>query len=149
VVHGGATSQHGLKANAVSKISYVGGPLAKLKLPTFPSMTCEKFCGDCCGPVFVSDKQLKRIQQYIAQHNIVPKDQGLTCPFYQRGVCAIYEVRPRICQAFGHVPKLQCSRGHNVNVDNVREVDRWLLEEGKATKMLHSLLQPNLLKGPQ
>lgn len=105
----------------------------------FPPMRCDEGCGECCGPAPASKAELAAVRHYIAAHGIKPIEQGLTCPFYQSGRCAVYPVRPRICQAFGHVETLTCPRGYNVDVD-VKPVNAWLLAAGPAEDTLHSFL---------
>lgn len=80
------------------------------------------------------------IQAYAARHGIVPVAQGITCPFYQGGRCAVYPVRPRICQAYGHSERLRCSRGYAANVDE-SELKRWVQAAGEPAGTLHDLLK--------
>jgi len=113
-------------------------------------MQCDDGCGDCCGIVPANDKEFDRILDFIEEKNIVPLKQGVTCPFYQSGKCAIYPVRPIMCQVFGHSTKLECSRGYNVNIPDRkirRAIDRDLRKnskealEGKAAEQtLHDFL---------
>jgi Fe-S-cluster containining protein len=81
-----------------------------------PPMKCDKDCGDCCGIAPCNEAEFKAIGEYIKKNRVVPQNNGLTCPFYQKGTCQIYPVRPVICQLFGHVPNMICSKGYNVNV---------------------------------
>lgn len=113
-------------------------PKRRLKL-VFPPMRCDEGCGQCCGPAPATKAELAAVQRYITANGIVPVDQGLTCPFYQSGRCAVHPVRPRICQAFGHVEMLTCPRGYNENVDEQR-AKAWLLSAGPAEDTLHSFL---------
>lgn len=82
---------------------------------------------------------------YARERGIRPIDQGLTCPWFQGGRCAVHPVRPMLCRLFGHVPQpqMQCSRGHNRNVS--REDARALMMaayEGNTERnvMLHAVL---------
>jgi len=77
-------------------------------------MRCDSGCGRCCGPAPVTKAELKTIQAYVARRGITPVSQGLTCPLYLNGECSVYQVRPLICRAFGHVDKLQCVKGYDV-----------------------------------
>ena len=94
--------------------------------PVLPVMQCDRDCDLCCGPVLCSPSEFGRIRQYIERNTVQPLAQGLlTCPFYQGGQCAIYEVRPFTCRVFGHFANehLQCPRGYNVNVTPEREYE--------------------------
>ena len=79
-----------------------------------PQMQCDSGCGRCCGPAPVTKGELAAIRRYIAVKNITPVAQGVTCPLYIDGNCSVYPVRPFICKAFGHVPKLKCIKGYDV-----------------------------------
>ena len=102
-------------------------------------MRCDTDCGDCCGPVAVTETELQRVARFIAERRIVPVEQGITCPLYLGGACAVYEVRPLPCRVFGHVEKMRCSRGYNVNVDE-RQVHRMIRANGHGERVLHELL---------
>ncbi len=104
-----------------------------------PEMRCDKNCGDCCGIVPVTADELVRVNNYINANGIVPRAQGSTCPFYQKGQCAVYEVRPRICQAFGHTYKMECSRGYNEDIAD-ELIQEWLTDNGTIRGTLHSTL---------
>lgn len=109
------------------------------RLPVFPPMRCDDGCGDCCGPVTASPREMGAIRAYIKEHAIVPKKQGITCPFYDNR-CAIYPVRPLMCRAFAHTAELQCSRGYgdkSLRDDRLRKLIR---EQGTGAKLLHTLL---------
>lgn len=114
----------------------------KLRLP---QMRCDTGCGACCGPVSCSPAEYKRIADYIATRFIEPQDNGITCPFYQRGVCAIYEVRPMICVAFGHSERLVCNRGYNTNVPD-RTIRKALDRNGPYTRRLHEFANVDVFK---
>ena len=70
---------------------------------------CSK-CGQCCGAILpVTPQEVERIRKYIEKNNIKPvptlkilatKTIDLTCPFYEKSKCLVYEVRPRICKDF-------------------------------------------------
>lgn len=115
-----------------------------------PSMRCDSSCTKCCGVVAVSEEDLQRVLKYARDNGIKPVEQGLYCPFFQSGRCAVHPVRPRICQAFGHHTSLCCPRGYNVNmdVDSRGKLDetgknnffRFLNGGGPATRLLHEAL---------
>jgi len=100
-------------------------------------MQCVPKCGDCCGIVPASDSELGAIRRYVLKHDVKPLDQGVICPFFQSGSCAVYPVRPRICQAFGHDVGLRCPHGRNANVRDPAALRRWIMEPGKARSTLH------------
>jgi Fe-S-cluster containining protein len=115
------------------------------KLKVLPPMRCDDGCGDCCGIVPVTETEYRRIERYVKEHGIEPKEHdgaAHTCPVYIDGKCAVYPVRPMICQVFGHAEDLPCSRGYNVNVPQ-REIDRMLRSSGYvdgAAHLLHELV---------
>lgn len=110
------------------------------RLPVLPPMRCDEGCGDCCGPVPVTEAELRQVRGFMKEHGVEPRDNGaLTCPFLQQGRCAIYGARPLICRIFGHSRALQCSRGYNTNV-NERVLADALRANGPAKVLLHSLL---------
>lgn len=103
-------------------------------------MQCVEGCGDCCGVVPATVGELRAVEQYARANGVRPVEQGLTCPFFQRGKCQVYPVRPRICQAFGHdAGRLECLHGRNVNVDS-RKLRAWVLDLGMPAGTLHGLL---------
>lgn len=116
---------------------------SKRRLPlALPAMTCVPKCGDCCGLVPASAKEMQAIAAYARAHGIAPRDQGSTCPFFQQGGCAVYPVRPRVCQAYGHGPdRLQCPHGRNTNVEDQAALRRWVMEPGMPAGLLHDLLR--------
>jgi len=107
-------------------------------------MQCDEGCGECCGIIPTTETEYKRVERYIKEHNIQPvenQDDFRVCPFYQGGKCAIYPVRPLICQVFGHADNelLTCPRGYNVNVPE-RQIHRMLGANGKGTRVLHDMI---------
>ena len=115
--------------------------MKKLKLPV---MRCDDGCGECCGIIPVTDQEFHRVRKYIKEHDIKPQVHVLspeTCPFYQGGRCAVYPVRPMICQVYGHapVPNLTCPRGYNTNAVHPMEMAQFMLANGMPTKILHDL----------
>jgi Fe-S-cluster containining protein len=112
----------------------------KRKLPVVPPMRCDTGCGDCCGPVPVTDAELSAVKRHMARYRVKPKNNGeWTCPFYD-GKCTIYEARPNLCKLFGHTANLRCHRGYNTNALPDVEVRAFLVSQGPATTTLHSLI---------
>lgn len=111
------------------------------RLPVLPPMRCDDGCGDCCGPVPASPEELAAIRQYVTEHGIVPRSQGLRCPFFDGARCSIYPVRPTLCQAFGHTDKLRCHRGHGDRALQDQKLVRILRRQGRRHELLHSLLR--------
>lgn len=111
------------------------------KLPVLPPMRCDAGCGKCCGIAPASPDEYRAVVRYAKEHNITPKKQGLTCPFYQGGTCAVYPVRPVMCRVFGHSEDLSCPHGYNTNVDQAI-VDGMITAQGdpKEATMLHQAL---------
>ena len=109
------------------------------KLPIFPRMQCDKGCGDCCGPAPATEHEYKKAIHVAKAKKLVLKHQGLTCPFYQEGTCAIYDARPLACRLYGHLKDMQCSRGYNTNIsdDAGRKA---ILKNGFPTRILHEVL---------
>lgn len=108
--------------------------------PTLPAMQCVPGCGDCCGPVPVDQGELDAILQYAAQHHVYPAHRGLLCPYFQRGACQVYPVRPRVCRAYGHDPGLVCAHGRGALAEDAAAVRRWVLGDGKQVGLLPLLV---------
>jgi Fe-S-cluster containining protein len=106
-----------------------------------PTMKCDSGCGECCGLAPTTEAEFRRVEAFIQEHGIQPINQGITCPFYQEGRCAIYPVRPLSCQLFGHSEKMVCPRGYNTNIPE-RKLRRAALRNGSASKVLHEVLGP-------
>lgn len=108
------------------------------KIKTLPAMACEK-CGECCGLVPVTETEWQRVARYAKNHGVTPVDQGVTCPWFQGGACAVYPVRPLPCRLFGHAIGMPCPHGHNVNLSD-RDVHRMMRANGKPTRLLHDII---------
>ena len=108
-------------------------------------MKCDPHCGDCCGPVSCSEDEYQKIKKHVVENKIhfsskSPLEMVFgSCTFYQKGRCAIYEVRPMVCKLFGHVEKLKCSRGYNVNDLTDREAFKMLKVSGEGVRHLNEL----------
>lgn len=110
-----------------------------MKLPIFPAMRCDDGCGECCGPVPVDASELARVKAYAEKNGITPKAQSLVCPFYQGGKCAVYSVRPMLCQLFGRVRGLRCSRGYNTDSLSPQREHQLLGTLARGPKKEHTL----------
>ena len=66
-------------------------------------------CGDCCGPVPFSKWEWFRLRD--KRLAAIKHKRRLRCPYFCRGGCDIYAHRPLMCQLFGAVEDLRCSRG--------------------------------------
>lgn len=106
-----------------------------------PKMKCDKNCGACCGPVLCDETEFMAVNKYAFDNGIVPKRQGLNCPWYQDGECKVYPVRPFACRLFGHVKKMVCCRGYNVNITGKQE--KRVLREHKVNNpvLLHKVFE--------
>jgi uncharacterized protein len=87
------------------------------------SLPCQGCKGMCCGPVPITEDELKRIKKKVktmpVKKRLELKDQQRffgTCIFYDEANdrCGIHSVRPSICKAFGHYENLVCFRNPKV-----------------------------------
>jgi Fe-S-cluster containining protein len=113
----------------------------KRSLPTLPAMRCDDDCMACCGIVPLSHTEYVAVVDFAIAKGVVPVAQGLRCPFAQGGKCTVYEVRPTMCQAFGHVPEMPCIKGYNTNVSSAI-VNQMIDDSGarKGAMLLHEAL---------
>lgn len=87
--------------------------MTKRQFPAMPECTN---CGDCCGPVTARPAEVVRIRAFVERRNIAWQEHGddpVTCGFYQRGLCAIYSVRPAACRMYGVVAEMACAHFPN------------------------------------
>ena len=87
-----------------------------MDLETLPCQGCK---GLCCGPVPVTENELKKIKKKIKS---MPSKMRLdlekqtryygTCIFYdlEKDRCGIHSERPGICSKFGYYKELVCFR---------------------------------------
>jgi len=87
------------------------------------SLPCKGCRRICCGPVPITDQELKKIKKKI---KVMPRKLRLelknqqrfygTCIFYDEinDQCGIHSARPSICRAFGYHNNLVCFREPNV-----------------------------------
>ncbi len=102
-----------------------------------PWMPCDPGCGECCGVTPCSQPDYQRVEAYAARHGIVPRVQGLTCPWYHDGTCAVYAARPTACRVFGHTEDMVCPRGYNVNV--TLTIERRIMGDEVAAMIKHGV----------
>lgn len=111
---------------------------------SLPLMECRDDCGECCGPVMAKDWEYQRLMSLVEKKGLTPLRQGLTCPWYQHGQCAMYEARPFVCRLFGHSDRLVCCHGLNVNLPAAEErriTDAYLGDgDVKRSRWLHEAL---------
>jgi uncharacterized protein len=83
------------------------------------SLPCQGCRGLCCGPVPVTEKELKVIKKKVksmpakARTDLEKQQRFMgTCIFYDsdHDKCGIHSARPSICRAFGHFGNLICFR---------------------------------------
>ena len=109
------------------------------KLKVLPPMACESNCGDCCGIAPATEAEYRKVLHVAKAKGITPKRQGLKCPFFQEGTCQVYDARPFACRLFGHVDRMVCTRGHNVNI-SPRDEYAMVMKYGPPTRVLHEAL---------
>lgn len=78
----------------------------KLENNCNPDGSCSKCCR-CCNVLALplSESETEQMAKYAAEHEFAPAEgagtEGITyCPFLNVGHCAVYEVRPKICQTY-------------------------------------------------
>lgn len=109
------------------------------KLKVIPPMRCDSGCGDCCGPAPATEQEYRKVLHVAKANGVVPRMQGETCPFFQEGACRVYDARPLSCRLFGHVERMSCSRGYNVNVPEYF-AQRMIVKNGLPKRILHEAL---------
>ena len=84
-----------------------------------PHFKCNN-CGECCGPVPISEKEYNKIKKYCIENNIVPiKNIDIICPFRDtiNKKCTIYEVRPTLCKLMGVTKGMFCPNGNTYELN--------------------------------
>ncbi|BBH20393.1 hypothetical protein Back11_17380 [Paenibacillus baekrokdamisoli] len=103
------------------------------------NLPCQGCKGMCCGPVPVSEQELKRIKKKLKEMPLkirleLENQQRFygTCIFYDQDhdKCGIHAVRPAVCRAFGHFNNLVCFRKPEAAAAN-----NWVIQE-KAVGIL-------------
>ena len=113
-----------------------------LDLP--PMKACDADCRGCCETAMpVPEAEMVRVVAYANERGIAPQsaEPGL-CPWYQGGRCAVHEVRPTMCQLFGHVdtPWTTCPKGYNSEPCPDQLVRDAMIQIGAPTRYLHEAL---------
>lgn len=113
-----------------------------LDLP--PMKACDAGCRDCCKTALpIPEAELARVVLYANERGIAPQSaEPEMCPFYQGGRCAVHDVRPTMCQLFGHVdtPWTTCPRGYNSEPCSDQLVRDAIIQIGPPTRYLHEVL---------
>ncbi|GAA0361057.1 YkgJ family cysteine cluster protein [Bacillus horti] len=91
-------------------------------------LPCKGCKGLCCGPVPVTESELRRIKKKIKSMPLKLRSQlenqqrfyG-TCIFYDldHDRCGIHTVRPNICRMFGYYQELVCFRKPELATKNM------------------------------
>ena len=81
-----------------------------------PTLECKRLCQECCGPVFASEREIKRTGTTPE-----PLGKAMECPLLKDGQCSIYAKRPMLCRLWGLVKKMRCPHGC--------EPSRWLTDQ--------------------
>ncbi len=80
----------------------------------FPKMTGCDNCGDCCGPVSATPRELEKIEAFVARKGVRWQEHinPLTCGFHDTASkrCRVYKVRPASCRMYGVVREMSCPR---------------------------------------
>lgn len=93
-------------------------------------------CGECCTDLLpVSERELRRIRQYVARHGrkehhnapllaIRQAMVDMTCPFRNPATsrCDIYEVRPEICRSFICTKTVEQAQAERDRISATRQV---------------------------
>ena len=90
------------------------GALGVQMINTLPCSTCK---AECCGIVPLSAYRISAIEKHLAnlsdeEYDVLKaqKRESFTCAFVdtRNWTCAIYPVRPALCDVFGRTEGLQC-----------------------------------------
>ncbi|HWO77394.1 MAG TPA: YkgJ family cysteine cluster protein [Bacillus sp. (in: firmicutes)] len=98
-------------------------------MESLPCLGCK---GLCCGPVPVTENELKRIKKKIKtmpskiRSELESQNRYFgTCIFYDinNDRCGIHSVRPEICRMFGYYKELVCFRNPELATKNMEPSD--------------------------
>ena len=82
-------------------------------------LPCASCTALCCGPVALSRARIEKIRAYVElmpkaeRRRLAAQKRGdLDCGFLDKehNRCAIYPVRPWVCEAFGRVEGMRCPK---------------------------------------
>jgi len=79
--------------------------------PYIPAMPLCDNCGECCGPVTVTEQEYGAIATFINERSIAWEAKAdLECGFLDAKAkrCRIYPVRPFACRLFGVAHEMAC-----------------------------------------
>lgn len=90
-----------------------------------PKHTKCKGCGECCGPVPITEKEFTEINIYVVNNKPkYNKSAGkLQCKFRVDNKCSIYEVRPMMCRLMGVISGMTCKYGNSKNLNGLMFMD--------------------------
>lgn len=82
-------------------------------------------CGECCGAILVTKKEIDEIQRYLEKYPEVRQEASqregkfLHCPFRddEKYRCSIYSVRPLVCRLMGVCKGMTCKNGNSANIN--------------------------------
>ena len=92
---------------------------AGTQMTTLDTLPCSSCTALCCGPVPLSRDRLKKIKAYVQKmpkaerKRLAAQKRGpVNCRFLDKANyrCAIYPVRPWLCEAFGRVERMRCPK---------------------------------------
>lgn len=93
-------------------------------LYNIPAHTRCKNCGRCCGPVPITYEEYEQIRDYVAHCKYAREESrkyhpAQVCVFRdpEKMRCAIYPVRPLVCQLFGVTRGMKCPEGNSDEID--------------------------------
>jgi len=117
-------------------------------MTTSPAPFTCRHCGACCGPAPCSAAELDQVVQWAAAHDVVPRAQGLDCPFLalatptESAACRVYPVRPSVCRLMGQLPGLGCRFHGDRGTLSARAARRARkeLRRSRPVTTLHSLV---------
>lgn len=99
-------------------------------------------CGQCCGPVPASKREIENIRKHIANNpevlNRVGIPNSLTCIFRseKEKKCLIYPVRPLVCRLMGVAEGLVCEHGNSTNIDGTKFMNQVFIEKPQILNMV-------------
>jgi uncharacterized protein len=98
------------------------------------NLPCQGCKGLCCGPVSITQDDLKRIKRKLNRMPVKIREElknqkrySGTCIFYDihKDRCGIYESRPKVCIMFGYYKGMACfknpalaSKNSRINLEN-------------------------------